>query len=202
MSTGKITPKQKRLLDFISEFTRARGYAPSQQEMAAHFGYSSLGTVQNFLKRLEQQGFLKREWNAKRALSPIEANPAGLELPMLGLVAGGKPIEAISGNDTIEVPPAMLGRGDNFALRVKGDSMVGDGIMDGDYVIVARKGEAGNGATVVALVDGEATVKRYYKKSDHVELRSANPLVADIIVGPEKDFRIEGVVVGVIRHCR
>lgn len=202
MTIGRITPKQKRLLEFISEFTRARGYAPSQQEMAAHFGYSSLGTVQNFLKRLEQHGFLKREWNAKRALAPVEAAPVGLELPMLGLVAGGKPIEAISGNDTIEVPPAMLGKGDNFALRVKGDSMVGDGIMDGDYVIVARKNDAENGATVVALVDGEATVKRYYRKAGRIELRSANPLVADIDVGPERDFRIEGVVVGVIRHCR
>lgn len=126
----------------------------------------------------------------------------GYDLPMLGFVAGGKPIEAVSGNDTIEVPPAMLGKGDNFALRVKGDSMVGDGIMDGDYVVVARRSTAENGATVVALVDGEATVKRYYRRADSVELRSANPLVPDILVGPERELRIEGVVVGVIRHCR
>lgn len=202
MTTGKITPKQKRLLDYVSEFTRARGYAPSQAEVAAHFGYSSLGTVQNFLTRLEKQGYLKREWNAKRALAPVESAPVGLELPLLGFVAAGKPIEVVSSSDSIEVPPTMLGKGDNFALKVKGDSMVGDGIMDGDYVIVSRRHTAENGATVVALVDGEATVKRYYRRADMVELRSANPLVPDILVGPDKELKIEGLVVGVIRHCK
>lgn len=202
MDNARITPKQKRLLDYISEFTRENGYAPSQQEIASHFGYSSLGTIQNFLSRLEKHGFLKRSWNAKRALAPVERQAAGYELPLLGFVAAGKPIEAIENSDSIEVPQTMLGRGENFVLRVKGDSMVGDGIMDGDYVVVSRRQTAENGSTVVALVDGHATVKRFHRREGLVELRSANPLVPDIMVGPEQDFRIEGIVVGVIRHCR
>lgn len=202
MEQRKITPKQKRLLDYIADFTKAKGYAPSQQEMAAAFGYSSLGTIQNFLTRLESQGFLKREWNAKRSLSPIGAAPAGAELPLLGFVAAGRPIQAVQSHDSIEVPPTMLGKGENFVLKVKGDSMVGDGIMDGDYVIVTKKSTAENGSTVVALVDGEATVKRFHRFADRVELRSANPLVPDIHVGPEADLKIEGIVVGVIRHLK
>lgn len=200
MEPKKITPKQKRLLDFIREFAEKRGYAPSQQEMADHFGYKSLGTIQNFLTRLESQGFMKREWNAKRSFMPVEPRPMGIELPLLGYVAAGRPIEAVDSPGTIEVPPAMLGRGENFVLKVKGDSMVGDGIMDGDYVIVAKRNTAENGATVVALVDGEATVKHFYRHPDRVVLKSANPLVKDIIVAADKEIRIEGIVVGVIRH--
>ena len=202
MEPKKITPKQKRLLEYIGDYVGKRGYAPSQQEMADHFGYKSLGTIQNFLVRLERHGLLKREWNAKRSFQPVEPRPAAIELPLLGYVAAGKPIEAVESPDTIEVPPAMLGRGENFVLKVKGDSMVGDGIMDGDFVIVSRKSTAENGSTVVALIDGEATVKHFHKFPDRIVLRSSNPLVEDIIVPPGKEIRIEGLVVGVIRHCR
>lgn len=200
MENRKITPKQKKLLDYIRDFAERMGYAPSQTEIAAHFGFRSLGTIQNYLKILERDGHLKREWNAKRALTPVAARPSTQTLPLLGMVAAGKPIEAVENRDEIEVPPTMLGRGENFVLKVRGDSMVGDGIMNGDYVIVAKRKTAENGTTVVALVDGEATVKRYHKKGDRIELRSANPLVPDIHVDPESDFAIEGIVVGVIRH--
>ncbi|TAL17899.1 transcriptional repressor LexA [bacterium] len=202
METKRITPKQKNLLDYIGEFMARRGYAPSQREIADRFGFKSLGTVQNYLVRLERQGLLKRPWNAKRAIEPVGFEQAALELPLLGFVAAGRPIEAISNPDSVEVPPTMIGAGENFVLRVKGDSMVGDGIMDGDLVVVARKSDAANGKTVVALVDGEATVKHYYKLGQKIELRSANPFVPTIEVGPERDFRIEGIVIGVIRHCR
>jgi len=201
MSKRAITPKQKRVLDFIRDFAAEHGYSPSQHEIAERFGYKSLGTVQNFLTRLERAGHIKRDWNAKRALAPVEGEGAGLELPLLGFVAAGRPIEAVDSPDVIEVPPTMLGRGENFVLKVKGDSMVGDGIMDGDFVIVTKRSTAENGATVVALVDGEATVKHFFRKSGKIELHSANPLVPTIVVEPHQDFRIEGVVVGVIRHC-
>jgi repressor LexA len=205
--TPRLTPKQKRLLDYIRAASEANGYAPSQQEIADHFGFRSLGTVQNYLVRLEREGFLRRIWNAKRALEPVELKRevheiAGAELPLLGFVAAGRPIEAVASQDAVEVPPSMIRRGENFALRVKGDSMIGDGILDGDYVIVCRRPTAEMGQTVVALVDGEATVKHFHKTGAGVELRSANPAYPTILVGPEQDFRIEGVVVGVIRHCR
>ncbi|PLX41330.1 MAG: repressor LexA [Deltaproteobacteria bacterium] len=203
MEKGAITPKQKAMLDYIREFTESVGYAPSQREIADHFGYSSLGTIQNYLVRLERAGWLERSWNAKRALKTIGAAPAGggYELPMLGFVAAGRPIEAVESPDTLEVPHTMVGRGENFVLRVQGDSMVGDGILDGDMVVVTKSSHANNGQTVVAMVDGEATVKHFHRVKGGIELRSANPLVPTINVTSDNDFRIEGIVVGVIRHC-
>jgi repressor LexA len=124
-----------------------------------------------------------------------------LELPLVGTVAAGKPIEAIETPDSIEVPASMVGPGENFVLRVKGDSMVGDGILDGDFVVVRKQATADSGQTVVALIRGEATVKRLQRKGQHIELHPANPAMAPIVVEDEESFRIEGVVVGVIRHC-
>jgi len=209
MKTGRLTPKQKKLLEFIENYMDENGYAPTQQEIAEHFGYSSLGTVQNYLIRLEEQGFLKRKWNGKRALDVV--NPfkpqfqppqaAALELPLLGYVAAGKPIEAILSNETLEVPPSMAAKGENFALKVKGDSMIEDGILDGDYVIVRRQPTASNGQTVVATINGEATVKKFYRKGKQVELHPANSSMEPFILKNEQSFRIEGIVAGVIRLC-
>ncbi|PLX40283.1 MAG: repressor LexA [Deltaproteobacteria bacterium] len=203
MRKGAITPKQKAMLDYIGDFTESMGYAPSQREIADHFGYSSLGTVQNFLVRLEKAGWLERSWNAKRALKTLSARTSAgsYELPMLGFVAAGKPIEAVESPDTMEVPETMMGRGENFVLKVEGDSMVGDGILDGDMVVVTKASYANNGQTVVAMVDGEATVKHFHRVKEGIELRSANPLVPTINVTQENEFRIGGIVVGVIRHC-
>ena len=116
-------------------------------------------------------------------------------------MAAGKPIEAIENPGTIEVPPGMLGRGENFVLQVEGDSMVGDGILDGDYVVVRKQAVAENGQTVVALLGGEATVKRFYRRAGRIELHPANPAMQPLVVEEEGELRIEGVVVGVIRHC-
>lgn len=200
MSAQRITPKQKRILEFVQNYLEVHGYAPTQQEIARKFGFRSLGTVQNYLVRLERQGFLRRSWNAKRALEVVPSESAGLELPLLGYVAAGRPIEAVASVDTLEVPPAMVRGGENFVLRVKGDSMVGEGILDGDYVVVRRQATAPNGQTVVAVVDGEATVKRFYRRADRVELHPANPAMEPILVRPEQELKVEGIVVGVIRH--
>lgn len=197
-----MTPKQKRILDFIHAYRERNGYAPSQREIADAFGYRSLGTVQNFLVRLEREGYLARDWNAKRALRPVGIPRAsGLELPLVGSVAAGRPIEAINIPDSLEVPPSMVGHGEHFVLRVRGDSMIGDGILDGDYVVVRKQATADNGQTVVALIDGEATVKRLQKQGERIELLPANPTMQPIHVPPDAEFAIEGIVVGVIRHC-
>jgi repressor LexA len=124
-----------------------------------------------------------------------------VELPLVGTVAAGRPIEAIETADTIEVPPSMVGRGENFALRVRGDSMVGDGILDGDFVVVRKQASADSGQTVVALIGNEATVKRLVRKDGRIELHPANPAMAPILVENAEELRIEGVVVGVLRHC-
>jgi repressor LexA len=123
------------------------------------------------------------------------------EIPMAGIVAAGSPIEPVPQSEVVEVPPSMLRGGDTFALRVKGESMKEDGILSGDLVIVRKQTTARNGQTVVAIVNREATVKVFHRKDRHIELRPANAAMTPIIVRAKDDFRIEGVVIGVIRHC-
>ena len=123
------------------------------------------------------------------------------EIPMAGMVAAGLPIEPVQQSELIEVPPSMLRGGETFALRVKGDSMKDDGILPGDLVVVRKQETARNGQTVVALVNHEATVKTYFKKDSHIELHPANEAMQPIIVKPSDTFHIEGLLIGVIRHC-
>lgn len=196
-----LTPKQQQVLRFIEDYQRRQGCAPSQQEIARAFGFRSLGTVQNYLVRLEREGCLARDWNARRGLRLTPpSRPAGRELRLAGTVAAGRPIEAVEVPDHIEVPSWMAGDGGNFVLRVRGDSMVGDGILDGDLVVVRKQATAENGQTVVALLGNEATVKRLVKRDGRIELHPANPVMTPIEVAAADSFRIEGVVVGVIRH--
>ena len=123
------------------------------------------------------------------------------QIPMAGVVAAGAPIEPVPQAELIEVPPSMLRGGRNFALRVKGESMREDGILPGDLVIVHKQDTAQNGQTVVALLNREATIKRYYQKPDRIELHPANSTMRPIIVTTADEFRLEGIVIGIIRHC-
>ena len=200
----KLTEKQKAFLGYVSRYMEEWGQSPSFEEICAHFGFGSYNTVTTYLKVLERKGYIRlpRKKNQKRAIeviSPVETR--GFEFPLLGRVAAGKPIEAVEDVNAIEVPPSMTGGGDHFVLEVKGDSMKEDGILDGDYVVVRKQPTAENGETVVALINNEATVKRYYKREDHVELRPAHEDMAPFIVRGG-DLRIEGKVVGVIRHYK
>ncbi len=202
-----LTPKQKMILDFILKSTETNGYSPSQQEIAKHFGFNSLGTVQNYLVRLQRQGVLSKTWNGKRTLQALGPPPddKSLELPLLGKVAAGRPIEAITVGETIEIPPMMRETGsDMFALKVQGQSMIDDGILDGDYVVIRKQSTAVNGQTVVAMLNSEATIKRFYKKKEKIELHPANSQMKPIIVSEDAraQFRIEGVLVGVIRQYK
>lgn len=123
------------------------------------------------------------------------------EIPMAGIVAAGSPIEPVAQSELVDVPPSMMRGGDTFALRVKGESMKDDGILPGDLVVVRKQETARNGQTVVALVNQEATVKTYFKKDTHIELHPANAAMQPIVVRPSDEFRIEGILIGVIRHC-
>jgi len=199
----KLTDKQKDFLKYISQYMEEWGQPPSFDEICAHFGFKSYNTITTYLKTLERKGYIRLpEKNQKRAMeivSPVETRR--FELPLLGRVAGGRPIEAIEDPDVIEIPPSMIGNGDHFVLRVRGNSMEDDGILDGDFVVIRRQKTAENGEAVVALVDNEATLKRYYKQKDHVELRPAHKGMESILV-KEGDLRLEGRVVGVLRHYR
>ena len=200
----KLTEKQKLFLEFISRYIEDWGRAPSFDEICAHFGFTSYNTVTTYLKTLERKGYIRlpSEKNRKRAIeviSPVETRR--FEFPLLGRVAAGKPIEAVEDIDAIEVPPSMTGSGDHFVLKVKGDSMKEDGILEGDFIVVRKQPTAENGETVVALINNEATVKRYYKKENRVELRPAHADMEPIIVS-HGDLHIQGKVVGVMRHYK
>ncbi|MFO8088666.1 MAG: transcriptional repressor LexA [Desulfatiglandaceae bacterium] len=200
----KLTEKQRAFLAYISGYIEEWGTAPTYDEICGHFGFSSYNTVTGYLRILERKGYisLPREKSRKRAmkvLRPMESRR--FECPLLGKVAAGKPIEAVEDIRAVEVPPAMTDRGEHFVLRVEGDSMIEDGILDGDYIVVRKQSVAENGETVVALVHNEATVKRYYRREDQVELRPAHEGMKSIIVRDDS-LHIEGKVVGVLRYCR
>lgn len=131
----------------------------------------------------------------------VELLTSSPRIALAGIVAAGDPIEPIPQTEVVEVPPSMVGRGQTFALRVKGDSMRDEGILPGDLVIVRKQATVRNGQTVVALINNEATIKTYYRKAGRIELRPANSTMAPIVVTPADDFELEGIVIGVIRHC-
>ncbi|OIP98088.1 MAG: repressor LexA [Syntrophobacteraceae bacterium CG2_30_61_12] len=198
----RLTPAQERVYRFIEDYLRHHHHAPSYEEIREHFGFSSLNSVHKHLKQLERKGYLQSPWNnQKRALELLPLSSGAVAIPFLGVVAAGRPIEAIEIPDSIEVPENFLGNGSNFALRVRGESMIDDGIRDGDILIVTRQAHAENGQTVVALIHGEATVKKFYLKDDQVELRPANSLMEPILIGAE-EVEIAGVVMGLLRNYR
>jgi len=200
----KLTEKQKEFLGFISRYIHDWNNPPSFEEICSHFGFTSYNTVTTYLKTLERKGYVRLpdRKNLKRALeviSPVETRR--FEFPLLGRVAAGKPIEAVETVDVIEVPPSMIGQGDHFVLQVKGDSMQDDGILDGDFIIVRKQPAAENGETVVALINNEATVKKYHPREDGVELRPAHSGMAPILV-QHGDLQIQGKVIGVMRQYK
>ena len=192
-----LTTRQKEIIDFIRSYRSEHGISPTQREIREKFRLSSFGTVQKHLKRLEEKGALKRDWNRSRGISPA-SEASGARVALLGLVAAGRPIEPFPVEETIEVPASLLGKGEHFVLRVRGDSMIEDGIRDGDFVVVSRRSNAQNGQTVVALVRGEATLKRYYAEGSRVRLQPANAGMKPITV-EARDIVVQGVVTGLIR---
>jgi repressor LexA len=197
-----LTRRQKEILDFLARHIERKGYAPTIEEIAEHFGLSSLATVHKHLTNLQEKGLVKRAWNRSRALElvPTEVTVRAVELPLLGRVAAGTPIEAVQSTETIFVPEDMVGRQDTYVLQVKGDSMIDEQIRDGDYVIVENRKAARDGEMVIALLDGDSvTLKKLYRESDgRVRLQPANAQMKPIYVEAGQ-LRIQGVVIGVLR---
>ena len=199
-----LTKRQREILSFLTAYTEENGYAPSFEEIASRFNYNSLATVHEHLTNLERKGYIRRSFNESRAIEilPSEAYARSVELPLLGLVAAGSPIEALTHNESIAVPDSFLRRGgSHYVLRVRGDSMIDDHIEDGDFVVVNERHAADNGEMVIALIDNaSATVKRYYRERDgRIRLQPANDTMQPLVVH-EDDVRIQGVVVGVLRR--
>jgi repressor LexA len=199
-----LTKRQKEILDFINGFIDEHGYAPSFEEIAHSFGYSSLATVHEHLSNLERKGYIRKSYNESRSIEmvPEDGMVSALELPLLGSVAAGLPIEAIQEHESLAVPRDMVRPGrDNFVLKVEGNSMIDEHIRDGDYIVVSSQPTASDGEVVVALVGGDsATVKRLYREpGNRIRLQPANPAMDPIFVDAE-DVMVQGVVVGLIRR--
>jgi repressor LexA len=198
-----LTKRQREILNYLGSYSEHHGYAPSFEEIADHFNYSSLATVHEHLSNLERKGYIKRSYNESRAIEilPSEAAPRSVELPLLGSVAAGLPIEAIE-QETCCVPETFIERnGNHYVLRVRGNSMIEEQIRDGDFVVVNERHAADNGEMVIALLNGNsATVKKYYRERDgRIRLQPANETMDPIFVH-ENDVSIQGVVVGVLRR--
>ena len=200
-----LTERQKQILDFVTEFAAEHGYTPTHREICEQFGFSSYGTVHKHLKLLERKGYLRRHWNQKRGveLSPravAEGDPSLSRLPFYGRIAAGRPIEAVAGDEEVTVPRHLLGTvpEDHYVLKVVGDSMIEEGIHDGDLVVVSRREQAGAGEMVVALVGDDATLKRFFPEGESIRLQPANRRMEPIYV-PASEVRVQGVVVGLMR---
>jgi repressor LexA len=191
-----LTQKQQKVFEFLQSFMKKNERAPTLLEIAKHFEFKSVGTVQDYISALEKKGVISRE---SRSWGNIELVENGV--PLLGRVAAGRPIEHIKVGEHIDVPQAMLKTGGkHFALEVVGDSMVNEGILEGDIVVIRQKDSADNGQIVVAMIDNEATIKRFYKKRSGIELHSANEKYAPILVKSDQNFHIEGIFCGLLRY--
>ena len=197
-----MTRRQKEILDFVGAFVKENGYSPSLEEIAEELGLSSVSTVHKHVSHLLEKGLLRRGWNQNRSLEPVrfERRPRAAVIPLVGIVAAGRPIEAIEDVETLDIPESFLGRGETYALRVAGESMIDEGIRDGDYVIVERRRKAHNGEVVVALIDGEeATLKTFRQEGARVRLIPANKSMKPMVFAARR-VEISGVVTGVLRH--
>jgi repressor LexA len=205
-----LTSRQKEILEYIQSFRRERGLAPTHREICERFGFSSYGTAYKHLKLLSEKGFLKRDRHQRRGMELLDgeagagsapgASGTGRELPFLGRIAAGRPIEAVVGDETLAVPAALFGAriDEHFVLQVTGESMIGEGIHDGDWVVVERRERAQPGEMVVALVGDDVTLKRFYPEGALVRLQPSNPAMEAFRV-PAADLRIQGIVVGLMR---
>ena len=211
-SRGVLTDRQRDILEFITQSIRERGYPPTLREIGLHFGIKSTNGVNDHLRALEKKGYLEREDLKSRALRPMgmrgpvrapSRDEDLIEVPLVGRVAAGLPLLAVENvEDTVRVDRFFIGQTKEvFALRVKGDSMIEDGIFDGDYIFVRKQLQANKGETVVAMIEGEATVKRYYPEGDVIRFQPANAAMEPIYVR-KRDFKsvhLLGVVIGVYR---
>lgn len=195
MKINPLTPKQKKVFDFINDYIKDKEYAPTLEEIASHFKLNSVSTVHQFIQALEAKGYLSKEYRKSRSIIPTEMG--NVEIPLLGYIAAGEPIEAISNPEPLSVPKIMLSKGGlHYALKVKGNSMIDEGIYDGDTVIIRRQEMALNGQKVVALINGnEAALKKIYKEKNGFRLQPANSSIKPIFV---RNLIIQGKVIGVL----
>jgi repressor LexA len=199
-----LTERQRDVLEFIEREINRHGVAPTLREISERFSFASTASAQKHIALLERKGFLRREKHQKRGLILAERHPVEgsveLELPLLGLVAAGSPIESVPDPEPVSVPSDFVRSGDHFVLRVRGESMIEDGIHDGDLVVVQHTAKAADGDMVVALIDGEVTLKRLFRETpDRIRLQPANREMKPMTL-PAESVTVQGVIVGLLRR--
>lgn len=203
MKKKPLSGKQLEVLEFIKSELFKKGYPPSVREICEAVGLKSTSTVHGHLERLERKGLIRRDPTKPRAIEVLDCSPLSIardmvDVPIVGKVTAGQPILAVENiEDTFPLPADFLRGDDSFILTVRGESMIEAGILDGDYVVVKQQNYANNGDIVVALIEDEATVKRFYKEKDHIRLQPENSLMEPILV---QQVTILGKVTGVFRR--
>lgn len=193
-----LTPRKRKILDFISEYQgRHRGITPTLQEIAEYLGLNAVSTIHVHIRDLVRMGYLEHRWNEKRGLRILDPEKKNT-WKLMGTIAAGKPIEAIEDPGSLDIPEELFGAGNNYLLRVTGESMIEEGIRDGDYVVVRHSDSADEGEMIVALVNGEVTLKRFFRDKNTIRLQPSNPSMKPLFVSPD-DLRIQGIVVGLLR---
>ena len=198
-----VTARQRQVYEYICRYTENQKQPPTIAEIGKQFQMTSSASVHSILSALEREGLIKRIPNVSRGIEIVKQETAedDYEIPLLGLVAAGQPIEAILTHETVSAPKNMIGRGRMFALRVRGDSMIEENIQDNDIIIVSSQQTAENGQMVVALIDGNyATVKKFYREADFIRLEPANPQFKPIFIKTPGRLQLQGVVRGLIRN--
>jgi repressor LexA len=195
----QLTERQREIYDFIAEKIETRGYGPTVREIGLAFHIKSPNGVMCHLKALEKKRLILRQGFSARAIQLAEPR-RNTGLPLLGVVAAGRPTEAVAQAERLEFKE-LFGESDTYALRVRGQSMIENHIDDGDYVVIRQQQTAENGDRVVAMIDDEVTLKRYYREKDHIRLEPANGTMSPIMVDDTEDIKILGKLVGVMRKC-
>lgn len=196
-----ITKKQIEILNFIEKYQKENnGISPSLIEIKNHFKLKAVSTVFGHLERLKKEGYIEKEWNSKRGIK-IKRDENLKKVPFLGVVSAGCPIEVIEDKEYIDVPSYLVSSGENYILKVSGNSMVEDGIFDGDLIVISKKERAENGDLVIALVNEEVTLKRFFRERDRIILKPANSNYKPIVV-KEDEVKIQGIVLGLIRKYK
>ena len=197
-----LTKRQREILDYLNEFIQHHGYAPSLEEIGRRFSLSSLATVHKHLKNLEDKGCIKRVWNKSRSVELLATRTGTrtAEIPLLGRISAGVPIQTIPSDESVSVPEEFIGIRDAYALRVHGNSMMDEQIRDGDIVIIEDRKKPHNGETVIALLDGSNVVlKAFFLENNNIRLQPSNPTLSPLLLKPESVY-VQGVVVAVMRR--
>jgi repressor LexA len=197
---SSLTERQREIYEFIRDKIESRGYGPTVREIGLAFDIKSPNGVMCHLKALEKKGLIIREGFSARAIQLVDRRSPHSGLPFLGLVAAGAPTEAVQQEERLEFND-MFGGSDHYVLRVRGQSMIDDHIEDGDFVVIRKQETAKDGERVVAMINDEVTLKRFYKEKHHVRLEPANQAMEPIIISPNQNAKILGVLVGVMRRC-